>query len=69
MPIYEYKCTNCNEVFDEFQPVGASNENVKCPNCGTLKPDRLLSAFSSSGSSVGGSVSSAGSCSSSGPFT
>ncbi|MBN2008323.1 zinc ribbon domain-containing protein [candidate division KSB1 bacterium] len=69
MPIYEYKCANCNEVFDEFQSMGASNDNVKCPKCGALKPERLFSAFASSGLSSGGSVSSASSCSSTGPFT
>ncbi len=69
MPIYEYKCKNCGKKFEEFQPLNAGNENVICPNCNTPQPERLFSAFSSSGASIGTTVSS-GSCGSSGsPFS
>ena len=69
MPIYEYKCKNCGEKFEEFQSIGAGNEDVVCPNCNTPRPERLFSAFSSSGASVGSS-SSGGSCGPSGsPFS
>lgn len=64
MPIYEYKCKKCGEIFEQFQSIGASNENLACPKCGTKRPERIFSAFSSSGS---GSYSS--SCSTSSPFT
>lgn len=70
MPIYEYKCNQCDHVFEEFQSMGAGNDSVKCPNCGTPKPERLFSAFASSGgSAVGGSVATSGGCSPSSPFT
>ncbi|MBD3288189.1 zinc ribbon domain-containing protein [candidate division KSB1 bacterium] len=61
MPIYEYKCQNCGEKFEEFQSVGSGNEDVACPNCGTPRPERLFSAFSSSGTSERAAGSS-GSC-------
>jgi len=67
MPIYEYKCKKCATVFDVFQSVGATGEQLKCPVCGEPKPDRIFSAFgtaataSFSGASTG--------CSSSGPFS
>jgi putative FmdB family regulatory protein len=33
MPTYEYKCTECNNKFEIFQPMNA--EPVKhCPKCG-----------------------------------
>ena len=68
MPIYEYNCKNCNEIFEEFQSVGASNENIVCPKCGAPHPERIFSAFSSSGALESGKLS--GSCgSSSSPFT
>jgi putative FmdB family regulatory protein len=68
MPIYEYKCSNCNEVFEEFQTIGGSNENLICPKCNTPRPERIFSAFASTGNSMG-SLSSGGGCSSNGPFT
>lgn len=69
MPIYEYKCQNCGEIFEEFQSIGAGNEYVVCPKCGTARPERLFSAFSSAGISAG-AVSSRGSCGPSGsPFS
>ena len=69
MPIYEYRCTTCNEKFEEFQSIGATNENLTCPNCGTPRPERLFSAFASSGSTDSFSTGGGGGCSSSGPFT
>ncbi len=32
MPIYEYRCTNCNNVFDIFHEVGGTPG--PCTNCG-----------------------------------
>jgi len=65
MPIYEYRCKNCNHIFDKLQSIGASNEDVYCPECNSPEPERLLSTFSSSGAGSGG-----GSCGAPGsPFT
>lgn len=33
MPIYEYKCKNCEHVFEKFQSVNDDPERV-CPSCG-----------------------------------
>lgn len=67
MPIYEYKCKNCENLFDVFQAIGASSENLNCPSCGEPKLDRIFSAFGTGNTSLA-SGSSAG-CSTSGPFT
>ncbi len=68
MPIYEYVCKECCHRFEEFQRIGGDNEDLVCPKCGTPKPDRILSAFSASGST--GAVASTGSCGPSGsPFS
>ena len=68
MPIYEYQCKNCNEKFEEFQSLGAGNEGVICPKCGSSKPEKLFSAFSSSG--VSNIVPSGSSCGPAGsPFS
>ena len=55
MPIFEFKCKSCGQVFEEF--VFSSNTDtgsIVCPECGATNADKLMSAFSSStGSSIG----------------
>ena len=69
MPLYEYKCPNCGEQFEEIVTFSKADE-VACDKCGFEKPERLMSTFAtavaSAGSSIGPSCSSASSCGSSG---
>jgi putative FmdB family regulatory protein len=47
MPIYEYRCRNCDTSFEG--PVRGSDV-VTCPHCGSSSLDKLISApFVSSG--------------------
>ena len=50
MPIYEYKCSKCDEEFEAL--VFRSDENVACPLCKGENIKRLMSVcgFKSSGS-------------------
>ncbi len=32
MPIYSYKCNNCEKIFDKFEKPG-SNVKATCPDC------------------------------------
>jgi len=53
MPIYEYRCLNCNEEFEAI--IFSGDDKVSCPHCNRDKLDkleRLMSAcgFKSSGS-------------------
>lgn len=34
MPVYEYRCTNCNHLFEVFHDVGG--QPGPCPNCGAI---------------------------------
>ncbi|MBN1999963.1 zinc ribbon domain-containing protein [candidate division KSB1 bacterium] len=65
MPIYEYKCGKCGHVFDAMQRIGEDGTNLKCPMCNAPRPDKIFSAFSSSGA-AGVSSGGGGNCSSSG---
>lgn len=59
MPIYEYRCEQCEEVFEELILRSSDAETVACPRCGTSHPERLLSAASVSnraGGSSGGAI-------------
>ncbi len=42
MPTYDYKCTICGHIFEEFQPMSAA-PLVHCPQCGK---DGLKRVFS-----------------------
>jgi len=64
MPIYEYQCRKCGEVFEKIQKVDEGGESIECPCCGEKKPEKLLSSFSSSKGSESSS-----SCGSSGDST
>ncbi len=66
MPIYEYKCSNCGKVFDAFQRVGDNGAELSCPDCGTIGPEKLFSAFASSEASLDSYSSLPSSCSTSG---
>lgn len=43
MPIYEYECRACGHAFDVLQKVTDARLR-KCPECGALKLQRLVSA-------------------------
>ncbi|MBN1482084.1 zinc ribbon domain-containing protein [candidate division KSB1 bacterium] len=62
MPIYEYKCTQCGHRFDKLQRMGADGSDLTCPNCGAPRPEKMLSAFSSSGGGLDSYASSGRSC-------
>ena len=56
MPMYDYRCKNCDEVFEELVFTSDTpDEEIECPKCGKNKSERLLSAPMIS---TGGSLSS-----------
>jgi putative FmdB family regulatory protein len=62
MPIYEYRCTMCDERFSLLQPVGADATEVHCATCESTKVERVLSTFASGSSNSETSCPSAPSC-------
>lgn len=59
MPIYEYICERCNNLFEEFEFSSHSDEKAACPKCGSTETKRVLSSISSGrSSSDSGSLSS-----------
>ncbi|MBS0151792.1 MAG: zinc ribbon domain-containing protein [Nitrospira sp.] len=47
MPLYEYRCGQCEKQFETSQSVYARVEDTECPYCHAREATRLLSAFSS----------------------
>jgi len=76
MPIYEYRCTDCDHSFEAF--IRPHDSGAECPHCGSTKLTRELSTFAArsngngaanaeaaianSGTSNGGGFSSGGCC-------
>jgi putative FmdB family regulatory protein len=46
VPLYEYKCRSCHHRFEELiGHHGATEESLRCPECGADKPHRLISSY------------------------
>ena len=44
MPIYEYKCTDCNKVFEMFFKSYSSNKTPECTSCESSQVSKLISS-------------------------
>ncbi len=42
VPLYDFRCRGCGEVFEEFARPG---ETAPCPGCGSDDVERVLSGF------------------------
>jgi putative FmdB family regulatory protein len=72
MPIHEFKCKSCGNIFEYLCLRSDEKDHVLCPSCGHGEAKVLLSTFSSMGSmpkSGAMGLPSSSSCSSSGRFS
>lgn len=46
MPIYEYECKKCGEVFSVFKSTVICERDSKCPKCESGDVKKLISPFS-----------------------
>ncbi|MGM0418522.1 MAG: FmdB family zinc ribbon protein [Thermodesulfobacteriota bacterium] len=60
MPIYEFRCLECKEIFEVIVVAGNDEEEIKCSHCGAQTFERVLSSgnIASSGSPQPGQSSS-----------
>jgi putative FmdB family regulatory protein len=47
MPIFEYRCQDCRQLFQKLQLAGAGTTTITCPSCGSRRVERQLSVFAS----------------------
>ena len=52
MPIYEYRCEECKNIFERLVFAG-DKENVYCPQCDSKDVVKIMSACSFMGASIG----------------
>ncbi len=49
MPLYEYRCNQCGEVFERLRRFSEADEKTPCPRCQAEDARRLLSSFATGG--------------------
>ena len=47
MPIYEYRCIDCETVFETFVSSISDADKVVCKKCGKKNVEKQISSFSS----------------------
>jgi putative FmdB family regulatory protein len=60
MPIYEYRCGDCQSKFELLRSFSRADEPAACPGCGAERGRRLVSVFASFSKGANGEVSSVG---------
>ena len=50
MPIFEYQCRECQEIFESLQLSRNREEDTECPRCGSERTERIVSTFATGGS-------------------
>ena len=45
MPIYEFRCQDCNSKFSTLIGVAAGPDDTTCPHCGSKDTSKLVSKF------------------------
>ena len=63
MPIYSYKCSECETCFDLLVGVTAGDKEKKCTKCGSTKITKQLTTFSVRNSGTSEPECSTGTCS------
>jgi putative FmdB family regulatory protein len=53
MPIYEYKCQDCNTKFEKLVRRAAESVDVNCPSCGQKRVSQEYSTFSAHANGAG----------------
>ena len=62
MPIFEYKCRKCGENFEVLFRSRDEKLAVVCPQCGSKRAERLLSAFTGKVGNTSAGGAGCGSC-------
>jgi putative FmdB family regulatory protein len=62
MPLFEYRCKECNGKFEILHKSVNNTNEVVCPECNSVNVKKLLSSFSTSGLSESSSSISQESC-------
>lgn len=68
MPLYEYRCQACGEVFEKMVRWSETDHSPACPKCQSSQTFKKISMVAATGSSNPSSLSSSSQCGSGGGF-
>lgn len=60
MPLYEYRCKVCGQVFEKLSSLSGKDEDKRCPACGAVSSEKLISGFLSKTAPASGSKAASG---------
>jgi putative FmdB family regulatory protein len=69
MPLYEYRCKDCDEMFEKMIRWSETSLSPECPNCQSLNTQKKMSHIAAIGSSIKANPGSGSSCGSNGRFS
>ena len=49
MPLYDYVCYECGNSFELLRRMKDDDREVRCPECGSERIERMLSTFATGG--------------------
>ena len=52
MPIYEYTCRKCGQIFDALRNLHDDDREVECPHCKEKNAERLISLTAADGQTL-----------------
>jgi putative FmdB family regulatory protein len=47
MPLYEYRCEDCGQAFEQLRRMQDADRGLVCPKCRSDRVERLMSTFAS----------------------
>jgi putative FmdB family regulatory protein len=53
MPVYEYRCSQCGELFEKWLRSMSGAEEIRCPRCGSAQVQKAVSLCGHSNSTSG----------------
>ena len=59
MPVYEYRCPDCTQLFERLVSFADAGREAACPTCGA-RASKLLSTFAAIGVAGGSSAEASG---------
>lgn len=62
MPLYEYRCRECNHLFEVLQRMGEGAEGLICPKCSAGRVEKQLSTFAAASAGSSARTAAAGGC-------
>jgi len=62
MPIYEFKCRKCKHLFEVLFRSRDEKLSLACPECGSARTEKMISAFSGKIGNTSAGGASCGSC-------